>query len=93
MNAFYGFVLNLENGILSDSIVTDDETMNAIPSDRYSVSDIPVAVKCMPCSEYMVLQGKIEGNAEAGNFVCPRCVQSLPQRHVFEKLSEEIKKR
>lgn len=89
MNKFYGFRYDYNNGALSDSIVTDEDTMNAIPGDRHSVGDVPIVVRCMECDEYMVLNDKEAGNPLVGEFVCPTCGRSISQYDVFTKMSEE----
>ena len=89
MNMFYGFTYEFSDGKLSDSIVTDEDTIKAIPEDRHSVGVIPIVVKCVECGEYMTLINKKQGNPYIGTFVCPTCKRSIGQYDIFMKMEEE----
>lgn len=91
MNEFYGFKFDFDNGNLSDSSTISDVAISTIPHDRYSVGDVPMVVKCAECDEYMVLNDREDGNTMVGEFVCPKCGQSISQFDVFAKMSDEVR--
>jgi hypothetical protein len=92
MNMFYGFTYEFDGKFVGDAITTDENTIKAIPTDRHSVGDVPIVVKCLECNEYMVLNGKEPGNAVVGEFVCPTCGRSISQYDVFTKMAEEARR-
>ncbi len=92
MNMFYGFTYEFDGEIVGDAITTDEATIKSIPEDRHSVSDVPIVVKCLECSEYMVLNDREPGNAMVGEFVCPTCGRSISQYDVFVRMAEEVKR-
>lgn len=90
MNMFYGFEYDFDGEKLSDSKVVSDEFMHAIPKEKYSVGDVPIVVKCTNCNEHMVLNGREEGVATVGEFVCECCGRHIWQYYVFKKMGEEV---
>ena len=89
MNKFYGFMYEFNGETVGDSIATDEVAIKAIPTDRHSVGDVPIVVRCLECNEYMILKDKEPGNAMVGEFVCPTCGRSISQYDIFTKMGEE----